>query len=282
MNEIGKNIAEVRKKAKMSQERFAEKIGVSRQIVNKWENGEATPSTRNLNLICKAFNVDTEFLLGLKKDLNQKTKVEEKGKSINKKVVIIFIIFLIFIICLLYLIICLIKYNKLSRINNKELKLKNNSSYNVNLHFFKEGKIYKEENIQFKDGEYLITQKNFNNDNNKAFIYNERINLNKKEYIVSDSNGNIQDISNSLNEKIYENGQYLYNKLPDILRISNKEQIFLCFLPGEISIKSEKDDYLIITKTNTVKINKKDYLPIYYFLDDRNNSIPTTIYYDFK
>ena len=277
MNEIGKNIAEVRKKAKMSQERFAEKIGVSRQMVNKWENREATPSTRNLNLICKAFNVDTEFLLGLKENLNQKTKVEEKGKSINKKVVIIFIIF---IICLLYLINCLIKYNKLSRINNKELELKNNSSYNVNLHYFKEGKIYREENIQCKDGEYLITQKNFDND--KAFIYNERINLNNKKYIISDSNGNIQDISNSLNEKNYENGQYLYNKLPDILRLTNKEQIFLCFLPGKISIKSEKDDYLIITKLNTVKINKKDYLPTYYFLDDRNNSIPTIIYYDFK
>lgn len=280
MNEIGKNIAEVRKKAKMSQERFAEKIGVSRQMVNKWENREATPSTRNLNLICKAFNVDTEFLLGLKENLNQKTKVEEKGKSINKKVVTIFIIFIIFIICLLYLINCLIKYNKLSRINNKELELKNNSSYNVNLHYFKEGKIYREENIQCKDGEYLITQKNFDND--KAFIYNERINLNNKKYIISDSNGNIQDISNSLNEKNYENGQYLYNKLPDILRLSNKEQIFLCFLPGKISIKSEKDDYLIITKLNTVKINKKDYLPTYYFLDDRNNSIPTIIYYDFK
>lgn len=280
MNKIGKNIAEVRKKAKMSQERFAEKIGVSRQMVNKWENREATPSTRNLNLICKAFNVDTEFLLGLKENLNQKTKVEEKGKSINKKVVIIFIIFIIFIICLLYLINCLIKYNKLSRINNKELELKNNSSYNVNLHYFKEGKIYREENIQCKDGEYLITQKNFDND--KAFIYNERINLNNKKYIISDSNGNIQDISNSLNEKNYENGQYLYNKLPDILRLSNKEQIFLCFLPGKISIKSEKDDYLIITKLNTVKINKKDYLPTYYFLDDRNNSIPTIIYYDFK
>ena len=35
---IGARIQEYRKKAGLSQEEFAEKIGVSRQAVSKWEN----------------------------------------------------------------------------------------------------------------------------------------------------------------------------------------------------------------------------------------------------
>ena len=37
---IGRNIAEARKRAGLSQEKLAEKIGVTAQAVSKWENGQ--------------------------------------------------------------------------------------------------------------------------------------------------------------------------------------------------------------------------------------------------
>lgn len=37
---IGARIQEYRKKAGLSQEEFAEKVGVSRQAVSKWERGD--------------------------------------------------------------------------------------------------------------------------------------------------------------------------------------------------------------------------------------------------
>ena len=38
---FGENLYNLRKKQKISQEKLAEKIGVSRQSVSKWENGTA-------------------------------------------------------------------------------------------------------------------------------------------------------------------------------------------------------------------------------------------------
>ena len=35
----GESLAQVRKKSGLSQERAAEKLGVSRQTISKWENG---------------------------------------------------------------------------------------------------------------------------------------------------------------------------------------------------------------------------------------------------
>jgi len=52
-----------RKKAGLSQEALAEKIGVSRQAISKWETGEATPEVGKLLLLARAFGVTTDWLL---------------------------------------------------------------------------------------------------------------------------------------------------------------------------------------------------------------------------
>ena len=41
--ELGKQIYELRKKANLSQEQLAEKVGVSRQTISKWELAETAP-----------------------------------------------------------------------------------------------------------------------------------------------------------------------------------------------------------------------------------------------
>lgn len=52
-----------RKKAGYSQEEMAEKLGVSRQAVSKWETGEAVPELAKFTAIAKLFNVSTDWLL---------------------------------------------------------------------------------------------------------------------------------------------------------------------------------------------------------------------------
>ena len=44
--ELGKQIYELRKKANLSQEQLAEKVGVSRQTISKWELGETAPDIK--------------------------------------------------------------------------------------------------------------------------------------------------------------------------------------------------------------------------------------------
>lgn len=52
-----------RKKAGLSQEALAEKIGVSRQAISKWETGEAAPEITKLPLLARTFQVTADWLL---------------------------------------------------------------------------------------------------------------------------------------------------------------------------------------------------------------------------
>ena len=48
---IGQVIRELRQQLKLSQEKFAAKLGVSFQTVNRWENNRTQPSPMALQLI---------------------------------------------------------------------------------------------------------------------------------------------------------------------------------------------------------------------------------------
>lgn len=52
-----------RKKAKLSQEELAARVGVSRQAVSKWELGDATPEVDKLVTLARVFGVTTDELL---------------------------------------------------------------------------------------------------------------------------------------------------------------------------------------------------------------------------
>ncbi|MBR3133197.1 MAG: helix-turn-helix transcriptional regulator [Clostridia bacterium] len=53
---FGENLYSLRKSSKMSQEKLAEKVGVSRQSVSKWETGESYPEMDNIMKLCNIFN----------------------------------------------------------------------------------------------------------------------------------------------------------------------------------------------------------------------------------
>lgn len=53
---FGDNLRKLRKTKKMSQEELAEKVGVSRQSVSKWETSEAYPEMNNILELCKIFH----------------------------------------------------------------------------------------------------------------------------------------------------------------------------------------------------------------------------------
>ena len=57
-------LLETRKNRGMSQETLAEKIGVSRQAVSKWETGEAQPDYARLIALADALEVSLDYLCG--------------------------------------------------------------------------------------------------------------------------------------------------------------------------------------------------------------------------
>lgn len=52
---FGENLKNIRKSKNISQEYLAEKLGVSRQSVSKWETGENFPSMNNIMYLCEIF-----------------------------------------------------------------------------------------------------------------------------------------------------------------------------------------------------------------------------------
>ncbi len=77
---IGNLIKELRKKNNLTQEKFAEKYGVTYQAVSKWENGKNIPDISLLKQICDDYNININDLL----NGNNKDK-----KKDNKKLLII-------------------------------------------------------------------------------------------------------------------------------------------------------------------------------------------------
>lgn len=63
---ISENIKQLRKQNKMTQEQLADKIGVKRAIISKYESGKVEPSLTQIQNIATALNVSIESLLGIK------------------------------------------------------------------------------------------------------------------------------------------------------------------------------------------------------------------------
>jgi transcriptional regulator with XRE-family HTH domain len=76
---IGEKIQQLRKSMNLTQEQLAEKLGVSRQAVSKWELGEALPDIENIVLLSKVFQVSTDYLLNA--EINNSTHAPQEGDA---------------------------------------------------------------------------------------------------------------------------------------------------------------------------------------------------------
>ena len=71
--EIANRLVALRKENNLSQEALAEKLGISRQAVSKWERAEASPDTDNLIALAKLYHISLDELL----------KIHEDGEEIS-------------------------------------------------------------------------------------------------------------------------------------------------------------------------------------------------------
>lgn len=97
---LADRLVKLRKEHKLSQEALAEKLGLSRQSISKWERAEASPDTDNLIALAEVYGITLDQLLGnnepekaprtqpAKKQLSEK---QIKGKSNLKKAPLLFL-----------------------------------------------------------------------------------------------------------------------------------------------------------------------------------------------
>ncbi len=73
--ETASRLVALRKENNLSQEALAEKLGISRQAVSKWERAEASPDTDNLIALARLYHVSLDELLQIHE--------EESGESVQ-------------------------------------------------------------------------------------------------------------------------------------------------------------------------------------------------------
>ncbi|MBR5329816.1 MAG: helix-turn-helix domain-containing protein [Firmicutes bacterium] len=77
---LSENLLNLRKIHGFSQEEVAERIGVSRQAVAKWENGTTTPDITNCAALAKLYNVTVDELISFDNHEIEGLTVPPKGK----------------------------------------------------------------------------------------------------------------------------------------------------------------------------------------------------------
>ena len=60
---FGEKLLNLRRAWNWTQEELAEKIGVTRQALSKWEVNAALPDTKNVVALAKLFGVTADYLL---------------------------------------------------------------------------------------------------------------------------------------------------------------------------------------------------------------------------
>ncbi len=115
---IGKFIARIRKEKELTQEQLAEKLGVDRTTVSKWERGINSPDISLIQPLCTELGITiTQFINGdltdkdKKHDYNEIDFIEYYNKKNKKKLLKTFLLAIIVFVLVSIFAIFIIKYN---------------------------------------------------------------------------------------------------------------------------------------------------------------------------
>ena len=79
---FSENLVQLRKLNGMTQEELAEKVGVTRQAIAKWESGDSIPDLERCKAIADVFGVSIDDLANYDTDDNMGFGVSPRGKHI--------------------------------------------------------------------------------------------------------------------------------------------------------------------------------------------------------
>lgn len=80
---LGNNLFQARKKAGLSQEEVASKLGVSRQTISKWETDETLPDIYQSKKLSKLYHLSLDELIEFDIDVKE---IEEAIENTDEKV----------------------------------------------------------------------------------------------------------------------------------------------------------------------------------------------------
>ena len=80
--ELGRKIYYTREDKNISQQQLAKQLGVSKNLLNKWENCEEMPDLKNINKLSKALDISVNELIDNDiRNLISEKKINNKNES---------------------------------------------------------------------------------------------------------------------------------------------------------------------------------------------------------
>ena len=84
---LGEKLLDLRKSKGLSQEEVADKLGVTRQTVSKWETDQSTPDFDKIAPLCKLYDISAdELLTGVIIEKEEKEEIPENTSNSNKRI----------------------------------------------------------------------------------------------------------------------------------------------------------------------------------------------------
>ena len=228
---IGKFIADLRKEKGLTQENLAEKLGVSKNAVSKWEHGICLLDMALLKPVCATLNISVNELLSGKKikteDINEKFEenlvntIEYTHKKINAKnkvikCLIISFILVLFLLALLFI----IDINRMR--NNKPVFF---STWGLD---YAPPVDLSEEKINRAVEEYLAYE------NESKYHENAHTFVSMETYLIEDKNEKVLLYAWALIRTYYEEGK-------EIIQDSGSS------IPYKFILKKYQDSYTVIS-----------------------------------
>lgn len=73
---FGEKLRKLREASGLKQSEFAKKIGLTKDVYNKYENNRSRPNFETIDLICKALNISADYLI---RDIQNKSTEESES-----------------------------------------------------------------------------------------------------------------------------------------------------------------------------------------------------------
>lgn len=87
MMNLGNNLFQARKKCGLSQEEVAEKLGVSRQTISKWETDETLPDIRQSKRLALLYRLSLDELIDFDMDVQEvEQAIERTSAALEEKI----------------------------------------------------------------------------------------------------------------------------------------------------------------------------------------------------
>ena len=270
------NLIKLRKGKGWSQEELADKLGLSRQAISKWEVGTSKPDIDNVIKISKLFEISIDELVN-----NEIVKTEAISIYVNKNNkrdrVLKWLRLLMIVLVIIYVVYVIYKFVMLFRITQAELQYKDLNNYHYVITKYDENGLKEKEECWYKDGVSKTVSTTY--DSGNALTKTICLDFNSNVGYTEENDTKIIPID-MVNNKINNTNNQFYTKLPiEIRRDKNIFSIILSVIDFDMNIIVQEEDVFFYFNNDFMHFEKGTMKPkLLYYKDNSYNTYITTYF----